>query len=157
MPATSRIARILSEKGIVLPKPNPPTASYVPYVVAGNIVYIAGQGPRVDGALQYAGKVGSERSIEDGQAAARICMLNVLAHLHSACDGDLDRVARAVRVAGLVNCLPDFLHHPTVLNGASDLLLEVFGDAGRHARIATGASSLPFDMSVEIEAQFEIR
>lgn len=152
----SRIARILRKKGIQLPEPNSPKANYVPFVISGSQVYIAGQGPRLLGKLHHTGKVGRDCSIAEGQDAARICMLNVLSHLNVACGGNLDRVVRAVRVAGLVNCLPDFTEHPTVINGGSDLLHEVFGESGQHVRIATGASSLPFNMAVEIEALFEI-
>lgn len=152
----SRIAQVLRDKGIVLPEANPPTANYVPCVVAGSLAFIAGQGPRLAGTLQHVGKVGRDLTVEQGRDAARICMLNVLSHLNAACGGDLDRVVRAVRVAGLVNCGPEFQDHPAVLDGASDLLAEVFGPKGAHARIATGANSLPFGMAVEVEAVFEI-
>ncbi|MDL2210197.1 RidA family protein [Desulfovibrio sp. OttesenSCG-928-O18] len=156
MSGTSRIAGILQEKGIILPTPSTPTASYVPYVITGSLVFISGQGPRHDGKLQYTGKVGKDVTLEEGQQAARICMLNVLSHLNAACGNDLDKVKRAVRIAGLVNCASDFTQHPQVINGASDLLLEIFGERGKHARIATGANSLPANMSVEVEAIFEI-
>ena len=156
MSRSSQIAKILLEKNIILPKPSTPTASYVPYVITGSLVFISGQGPRENGQLQYAGKVGKDITLEEGQHAARLCMLNVLSHLDEACGNNLGKVIRAVRVAGLVNCDPDFTQHPQVINGGSNLLLEIFGDCGKHARIATGAISLPANMSVEIEAVFEI-
>lgn len=156
MSTDSRIAQILRDKGIELPDPNSPSANYVPFTIAQNLVFIAGQGPRLQGTLRHTGKVGRDITIEQGYGAARLCMLNVLAHLQVACGGNLDRVVRAVRVAGLVNCGPEFTQHPAVINGGSDLLVEIFGDKGKHARIATGACSLPFGMAVEIEAVFEI-
>ena len=152
----SKIDALLKEKGIVLPEPSVPGGNFVPYVVSGSLVFIAGQAPRRDGKLEYLGKVGKDLSVEEGQKAARLCMLNILCHLKTACGGNLDRVARAVRLAGLVNCGPDFTEHPKVTNGASDLLVELFGEKGKHARISTGASSLPSNMAVEIEAVFEI-
>ena len=152
----NRIEQRLQKLHITLPPANAPRGSYVPYVISQGHVYIAGQGPRLDGKLQFTGKVGHDLSIEEGRQAARICGLNILSHLQAACGGDLNRVVRAVRVAGLVNCTPEFTEHPTVINGASDLFHEIFGEKGLHARIATGAISLPFDMAVEIEALFEI-
>ena len=156
MSRSSQIAKILLEKNITLPKPAAPIASYVPYVITGSLIFISGQGPRQDGQLRYTGKVGKDITMGEGQHAARLCMLNVLSHLDDACGNSLGKVIRAVRVAGLVNCDPDFTQHPQVINGASDLLLEIFGDRGKHARTATGAVSLPANMSVEIEAVFEI-
>ncbi len=151
-----RIKDRLAELGLVLPQTQPPVANYVPFAVTGNLVVISGQLPMRDGKLAYAGKLGAAVSIEDGQAAARQCFLNILAHLNTACDGDLDRVARLVRLGGFVACTPDFTNHPAVINGASDLAVAVFGDAGRHARAAVGVASLPLDAAVEVEAMFEI-
>lgn len=150
------IDKRLAELGIVLPKPAQPVATYVPWVRTGNLVYISGQGAMKDGKLQYTGKVGDTLSVEDAIASARLTAINILAHLRDACGGDLDRVKRVVKLLGLVNCTPAFGDHPKVINGASDLMVEVFGDKGRHARSAVGAPSLPFGLSVEVEAIVEI-
>ena len=153
----SRIEQRLAQLGLSLPAPGAPGGNYVPFVKVGNLVFMAGQVCRVDGKMQYVGKVGSTVSIEDGKQAARVCALNLLAQLKVACDGDLDRVERCVRLGGFVNCGPDFLEQPKVINGASDFLIEVMGDAGRHARTAVGAVALPMDSAVEVEAIFQIR
>lgn len=150
------INKRLAELGIVLPTPAKPIANYVPWVKTGNLVYISGQGAMKDGKLQYTGKVGDTVSIEDAIASARLTAINIIAHLRDACGGDLDRVKRIVKLLGLVNCTPAFGDHPKVINGASDLMVEVFGDKGRHARSAVGAPSLPFGLSVEVEAIVEI-
>ncbi|WP_188577039.1 RidA family protein [Azorhizobium oxalatiphilum] len=153
---SGRVEKRLAELGIVIPEAGSPRANYVPFVNYNGLVFISGQGPRRDGALVYAGKVGAERTPEEAYEAARICAINLIAHLKVACDGDLDRVQQVVRLAGIVNCVPEFDAHPQVINGASDLICAVFGDAGRHARIATGTSSLPSQMTVEIEGCFGI-
>lgn len=145
----------LAELGITLPDAPAPVANYVPYVVTGNLVFISGQ-VSLEGKTKHVGKVGGEKTVEDGQRAARACALNLIAHLKKACDGDLDRVRRCVKLGGFVNCTPDFAGHPPVINGASDLIVEVFGDAGRHARFAVGAPNLPADFTVEIDGVFEI-
>ncbi|MDP1699803.1 MAG: RidA family protein [Aestuariivirga sp.] len=150
------INKRLAELGIVLPTPAKPIANYVPWVRTGNLVYISGQGAMKDGKLQYAGRVGDTVSIEDAVISARLTGINIIAHLRDACGGDLDRVKRIVKLLGLVNCTPAFGDHPQVINGASDLMVEVFGDKGRHARSAVGAPSLPFGLSVEVEAIAEI-
>jgi enamine deaminase RidA (YjgF/YER057c/UK114 family) len=150
------IDKRLAELGIVLPKPAQPVATYVPWVRTGNLVYISGQGAMKDGKLQYTGKVGDTLSIEDAIASARLTGINIISHLRDACGGDLDRVKRIVKLLGLVNCTPTFGEHPKVINGASDLMVEVFGDKGRHARSAVGAPSLPFGLSVEVEAIVEV-
>jgi enamine deaminase RidA (YjgF/YER057c/UK114 family) len=150
------IDKRLAELGIVLPAPAQPVATYVPWVRTGNLVYISGQGAMKDGKLQYAGRVGDTVPIEDAIASARLTAINVIAHLRDACGGDLDRVKRIVKLLGFVNCTPAFGDHPKVINGASDLMVEVFGDKGRHARSAVGAPSLPFGLSVEVEAIVEI-
>jgi enamine deaminase RidA (YjgF/YER057c/UK114 family) len=150
------IDKRLAELGIVLPTPAQPVATYVPWVRTGNLVYISGQGAMKDGKLQYTGKVGDTLSIEDAVASARLTAINIITHLRDACGGDLDRVKRVVKLLGLVNCTPTFGDHPKVINGASDLMVEVFGDKGRHARSAVGAPSLPFGLSVEVEAIVEI-
>ena len=150
------IDKRLAELGIVLPKPAQPVATYVPWVRTGNLVYISGQGAMKDGKLQYTGKVGDTLSIEDAIASARLTAINIIAHLRDACGGDLDRVKRIVKLLGFVNCTPTFGDQPKVINGASDLMVEVFGDKGRHARSAVGAPALPFNLSVEVEAIAEI-
>jgi len=146
----------LTELGITVPVAQPPVATYVPFVRTGNLVIVSGQLPMAQGKLAFAGKLGESVSLEDGQAAARQCFLNVLAHVNTACDGDLDRVVRVVRLGGFVACAPSFSQHPAVINGASDLAVAIFGDAGRHARAAVGVTSLPLDAAVELEAIFEI-
>ena len=146
----SVIAARLAELGIVLPNPVAPVANYVPFVRMGSLLVVSGQislGP--DGLV--AGKLGGGISIEDGQKAARLCGLNVLAHIQSAV-GNLDNVIRIVRLGGFINCTADFPSLPQVMNGASDLMVEVFGDKGRHARAAVGVSALPFGVAVEVEA-----
>ncbi|MDQ8032676.1 MAG: RidA family protein [Bordetella sp.] len=147
----------LAELGLALPAVNPPRGSYVPSVRAGDLLFIAGQAPRLDGVLKFSGRVGRDLSVEAGREAAALCALNLLGHLAQACDDDLARVAGAVRLAGVVNCAEDFDAHSKVLDGASDLLAQVLGERGRHARIATGASSLPSGMAVEVEAIFQLR
>jgi len=150
------IDKRLAELGIVLPTPAQPVATYVPWVRTGNLVYISGQGAMKDGKLQYTGKVGDTVSIEDAVASARLTGINIITHLRDACGGDLDRVKRIVKLLGLVNCTPTFGDHPKVVNGASDLMVEVFGDKGRHARAAFGVGSLPMGTSVEIEMIVEV-
>jgi enamine deaminase RidA (YjgF/YER057c/UK114 family) len=152
----ARITEKLTELGITLPALQPPVATYIPYVITGNLVVISGQLPMISGKLAWSGKLGAGVSDAQGTAAARQCLLNVLAHLNRACDGDLDRVARVVRLGGFIACTPDFTAHPTIMNGASDLAVEIFGESGRHARATVGVPSLPFDAPVEIEGMFEI-
>lgn len=146
----------LQELNITLPAPPAPVASYVPYVVTGNMVFISGQVTMAADGLKYVGKVGADISLEDGKAAARLCAINVIAQVKAACGGDLDRVKRCVKVGVFVNALPDFTQHPEIANGASDLFQEVFGDAGKHSRAAVGAGSLPRGVATEVEAVFEI-
>ena len=153
---SGRIDTRLKELSITLPKATPPVASYVPYVISGNLVFISGQvtfGPQ---GLEYIGQLGKEFTVEEGQAAARLCALNVIAQLREACGGNLDRVSRCVKVTGFVNAVQGFAQHPEVINGASDTIVQVFGDIGRHARAAVGAGSLPRNVAVEVEAIFEI-
>jgi enamine deaminase RidA (YjgF/YER057c/UK114 family) len=146
----------LAQLGIALPASVPPAANYVPWARTGNLLFIAGQVPTKDGKDLYSGKLGAGVSIEDGQAAARLCAVNILAQVKTALGGDLDRVVRCVRLTGFVNCAPDFGDQPKVVNGASDLMVEVFGDAGRHARAAVGSASLPRGVAVEVDAIFEV-
>jgi enamine deaminase RidA (YjgF/YER057c/UK114 family) len=151
-----RIDMKLAELGITLPRPMPPIANYVPYVVTGNVVVVSGQVPAVDGRIAVTGKVGQGVSLDQGIEAARLCFINVLVHLKAACGGDLDRVTRVVRLGGFVASPSDFNQHAQVMNGASDLAVAVFGEAGRHARTTIGVPSLPADAAVEVEGLFEI-
>jgi len=150
-----RIAARLEELGITLPSAPKPAANYVPYVTTGNLVFIAGQVSQA-GDEKYVGKVGQEVDVETAQKAARACGLAILAQLAAALDGDLDRVTRCVKLGGFVNCDGSFDQMPAVVNGASDLMVEVFGDKGAHARFAVGAPNLPFNFSVEVDAVFEV-
>ena len=152
----ANIDRRIAQLGIELPNPAPPAGSYVPFVLVGGLLLVAGQLPMWNATLKYDGRVGAEITLADGIAAARLCGLNLLAQARVACEGDLDRVRRVVRLAGFVQAGPGFTDHPKVLNGASDLMVEVFGQAGRHARVAVGAASLPLGAAVEVEGMFEI-
>jgi enamine deaminase RidA (YjgF/YER057c/UK114 family) len=151
----SDIEKRLIELRIVLPAPVAPVATYVPYVVARNLVFISGQVSFSGGAL-IKGRLGADLDVEAGVGAARACGLNLLAHLRAAAGGDLDRVKRVVKLGAFVNCTPDFTDQPKVANGASDLMVEVFGEKGRHARAAVGAPSLPLGAAVEIDGVFEL-
>jgi len=146
----------LKELNIVLPTPPSPVASYVPYVISGKNVFVSGQVTLTPEGLKYVGTVGKELSLEDGKAAARLCALNAIAQAKAACGGDLERVKRIVKLTVFVNAIPGFAQHPEVANGASDLFVEVFGDAGRHARSSVGAVSLPRNVATEVEAILEI-
>jgi len=146
----------LAELGITLPKPMAPIATYVPVVVVGSLVVISGQLPAVDGRVAITGKLGSGLAVEQGQQAAQRCFINVLAHLKAAAEGDLDRVRRVVRLGGFIACAPDFTQQAQVMNGASDLAVAVFGEAGRHARTTIGVAALPLDAAVEVEGMFEL-
>ena len=153
---TGAIDARLAELGIALPEAPAPAANYVPWAVTGDLVFISGQIPLRDGGPSHVGKLGEAFSVEDGRECARIVAVNILAQLKAACGGDLDRVRRCVKLGGFVNSTPDFTDQPKVINGASDLIVEVFGERGRHARFAVGAPALPFDVAVEIDAVFEI-
>jgi enamine deaminase RidA (YjgF/YER057c/UK114 family) len=146
----------LKELGIEIKQPAAPVANYVGYVKTGNLVFVSGQVTLKDGKIQYQGKLGADVSLEDGQAAARICATNIIAQLKAACDGDLDRVRRIVKLGGFVNSTPDFADQPKVINGASDLMVEVFGDKGKHARAAVSAGALPMQVAVEVDCVAEI-
>lgn len=151
-----KVEQTLAGLGIHLPLAVAPAANYVPARRAGNHIYISGQVPSENGKDKYTGKLGSDFSVEEGQAAARLCAVNILAQLKTALNGDLDRVVGVIRLGGFVNAEPDFKDHPKVINGASDLMVEVFGEAGRHARAAVGCYSLPRNVPVEVEALFEV-
>ncbi len=146
----------MSKLGITLPEAAAPVANYVGYVKTGNLVFVSGQITLKDGKPMYLGKVGAEISLEDGQNAAKLCAVNIVAQLKAACDGDLDRVRRIVKLGGFVNSTPEFTDQPKVINGASDLMVAVFGDKGKHARAAVSAGSLPLGVAVEIDAVVEI-
>jgi len=154
---SGRIEARLRELGIELPQASAPAANYVPYVRTGDLLFISGQLPIWNGERRFKGKLGHEIAVEQGQEAARLCGLNVLAHLRNALDGDLDRVLRCVRLGGFVNCVESFTEQPQVVNGCSNLMAEVLGDRGRHARTAVGVNVLPFDLAVEVESLFEVR
>ena len=146
----------LAELGIVLPEPVAPVANYVPYVISGNLVFISGQvsiGP--DGLIT--GKLGADMGVDAGVQAAHACGINLIAQLKAACNGDLSRVKRVVKLGAFVNCTGDFTDQPKVINGTSDLMVAVFGDAGRHARAAVGAPCLPMNAAVEVDGVFEIK
>jgi enamine deaminase RidA (YjgF/YER057c/UK114 family) len=146
----------LAKRGIEIPNLTPPVANYVPWTRSGHQVFVSGQVSLKDGKLHHAGIVGDLVSLEDGQRSARMAALNVVAYIRDACSGDLSRVKRVLKVNGFVAATARFTDHPKVVNGASDLFVEVFGDLGRHARAAVGVSSLPLGASVEIEAIVEI-
>ncbi len=151
----SKIDARLAELGLILPEPVAPVANYVPFVISGNLVFLSGQVSIGPGGL-ITGKLGADVELEKGVEAAHACGVNLIAQLRAACDGDLDRVKRVVKLGGFVNCTPDFTDQPKVVNGASDLMVGVFGDSGRHARAAVGAPSLPLNAAVEVDGVFEI-
>ncbi len=146
----------LAELGIEVPEAAAPVANYVGFVKSGNLVFVSGQVTLKDGEFKHVGKLGAEISLEEGQAAARLCAVNIIAQLKAACGGDLDRVKRIVKLGGFVNSTPDFTQQPQVINGASDLMVEVFADKGKHARAAVSAGALPLGIAVEIDAVAEI-
>jgi enamine deaminase RidA (YjgF/YER057c/UK114 family) len=152
---TGRIEKRLTDLRIALPSPPIPAANYVPTVQSGNLLFCSGQVSAIPGGKAMTGKLGAGVSMEQGQEAARICAINLLAQAKAAL-GDLDRIKRCVRLGGFINAQPDFKPLPLVMNGASDLMVEIFGDAGRHARTTVGVAELPNDASVEVEAIFEI-
>jgi len=145
----------LAELGITLTEAPAPAANYVPFVISGNLVFISGQISRGESGL-ITGQLGGGLDVAAGRAAARTCALALISQLKAACGGDLDRLVRVVKLNGFVNAAPDFTDHPAVVNGASDLMVEVFGDRGRHARAAVGSVSLPLGVAVEVEGVFEI-
>ncbi|XYK80621.1 MAG: RidA family protein [Labrenzia sp.] len=152
---TSKTEARLAELGITLPDAAAPAANYVPFVKTGNQLFISGQLPMDSGAIAVTGKLGDGLEVVDGQKAAKLCAINLLAQAKAA-TGDLDKVVRLVKIVGFVNSTGEFTDQPKVINGASDFLVEAMGDSGRHARSAVSAASLPFGAAVEIEAIFEI-
>ena len=153
----SAIEARLAELGIELPEPQlPRVAKILPALIVERTLYVSGQVTTWNGELRYIGKVGREFDLEEGRAAARLSALNVLAQAKRALGGDLDRVARVVNLRGYVNAMPDFVDIPAVVNGASELMIDLFGDAGRHTRTAVGVAVMPFDVAIEAEAVFAI-
>ncbi len=151
-----RVEQRLAALGIELPQAGAPAGNYVPTVFAGGLLFLSGQLCGWNGERRFIGRLGRELTIEQGRQAARLCGLNIIAHLRNAL-GDLDRVVRCVRLSGFVRATEDFVDHAKVLNGCSDLMVEVFGEAGWHTRVAVGANGLPYGMAVEIESIFEVR
>jgi len=145
----------LEALNILLPSPPKPVGSYAPVVITGNLAFVSGQIPIRDGKVIYAGKVSKDLSVEDAQRAARLCIINALAQIKTKL-GSLDRISKIIRVSGFVNSPPEFTDQPKVINGASDLLFEIFGQKGQHTRIAVGVSSLPLNSAVEIDLIVEI-
>lgn len=152
----SKVEERLSALGLTLPQPNPPVANYVPFVRVGDLVHISGQ-VSIDAGGGIRGTVGEEVDMETAKAAARLCGVNLIAQMKAACDGDLDRVVRVVKLGGFVQAGANFLEIPQVVNGASDLMVEAFGDAGKHARSAVGVYRLPLGFSVEVDAVVQVR
>ena len=147
----------LAELDITLPTPTPPVANYVPFTISGATLYVSGQITMWEGEVKYIGQVGKSISKEDAYQAARICGINIIAQVKKACSGDLDRVTKVLKLGGFVNCNPEFLDIPDIINGASDLMVQVFGsEIGSHSRFAVGAASLPLGIATEVDGTFEI-
>lgn len=146
----------LQELGLEIPEAAAPVANYVAYVVTGKLCFVSGQVTVQGGEFKHQGKLGAEISVDEGYQAARLCGINIISQLKAACGGDLDKIKRIVKLTGFVNSTPDFTDQPKVINGASDLMVEVFGDAGRHSRAAVSAGSLPVGVAVEVEAVAEL-
>jgi enamine deaminase RidA (YjgF/YER057c/UK114 family) len=152
----STIEQRLQALNITLPTPAAPVANYVPFMRSGNLLFISGQLPMGPNGLAYKGKVPTDIPAEEGKAAAKLCAINLLAQAKAAL-GNLENITRCVKIGGFVNCPPDFYDHASIINGASDFLVEILGDAGRHARAAIGSSALPLNAAVEVEAIFEVK
>lgn len=154
---TNPIETRLSELGIQLPVASAPAANYAPYVVSGNTIFVSGQIPVLDGELKFLGKLGDDVSDDNGYQSARLCALNIISQAKAACGGDLSRIKKIVKLGGFVNCTSDFSDMPKVINGASDLMVEIFGkDIGSHARFAVGAPGLPLNVTTEVDAVIEL-
>lgn len=153
---TGKVEKRLAEAGVELPQAPAPAANYVPYTISGNLLVISGQVTLGPNGIEYVGKLGHDTDVETGQAAARLCAINILAQARAAL-GDLDRITKVLKIQGFVNSTPDFTEHPSVINGASDFLVEILGEAGKHARAAVGMSSLPLGVAVEIDAMIEFK
>ena len=153
---TSKVEQRLLKIGVTIPDAPSPAANYLPFTRAGNLVFVSGQVPFVDGKLEITGTVGENASVEDAQGQAKVCAINLLAQLKVACSGDLDRVVKVVKLGAFVASANDFFNQPIVVNAASDLMVEAFGEAGRHARFAVGTNALPLNCLVEIDGIFEV-
>jgi len=147
----------IKELGLTIPNLPVALANYVPFKIADNLIYISGQAPIKDGVMQYTGKVGKDISIEDGVKAAELCCINILAGLKKAVNQDWNQLDSFIKLGGFVNCFEDFTYHPKIINGASDLLVNIFGEQGKHSRFAVGTNSLPMNISVEIDAIIKIK
>lgn len=147
----------IKDLGLFIPEIPGAIANYVPFKVVDHLMYISGQAPIKDGVMQYTGKVIQDISIEEGVKAAELCCINIIAALKKGIDNDWDKLDNFVKLGGFVNCSNDFIDHPKIINGASDLLVKIFGDKGKHARFAVGSNSLPMNISVEIEAIIKIK
>jgi len=154
---TSLVDERLRSLCIELPAPSSPGANYVPFVQSGNLLFLTGQLSQWNGERRFIGKLGRDFSVEEGQQAARLCALNLVAQARHALNGDLNRVSRCIRIAGYVNSAPEFSGQSQVINGASDLFVQVFGESGRHTRMSVGVAALPYGVAVEVEAVLEIR
>ncbi|MEX0694938.1 MAG: RidA family protein [Rhodospirillales bacterium] len=151
-----KIEARMKELGIELPEATTPAANYIPYVVSGKLVFISGQITLLNGKIEYIGRIGDEFTIDEGYQAARLCGLNLLTQAKAAAGGDLDNIKRVVKLGGFVNAVPGFTNQPEVINGASDLMVEVLGENGKHARAAVSAGALPRNVAVEIDGIFEL-
>tara|TARA_B100001540_G_scaffold292681_1_gene291190 strand:+ start:722 stop:1186 length:465 start_codon:yes stop_codon:yes gene_type:complete len=147
----------IKDLGLIISEPPAAVANYVPYKVINNILYVSGQAPSQNGKILYTGKVGDKISEEDGILAAELCCLNIIAALKKSINGEWERLDSFIKLGGFVNCNSDFKNQPKIINGASDLLVKIFGDQGRHTRFAVGSNSLPLDISVEIDAIIKIK
>ena len=153
---TSKVEQRLREIGVTIPNAPSPAANYLPFTRTGNLVFVSGQVPFVDGKLEVTGTVGKNASVEEAQDQAKICAINLIAQVKVACDGDLDRVVKVVKLGAFVASAKDFFNQPVVVNAASDLMVQAFGENGRHARFAVGTNALPLNCLVEIDGVFEI-
>ena len=147
----------IKDLGLIISEPPVAIANYVPFKVVDNLVYVSGQGPIQNGKIMYTGKVGDDVSEEDGILAAKLCCLNIIASLRTSINGDWDRLDNFVKLGGFVNCRDDYINQPKIINGASDLLVNIFGEQGKHTRFAVGSNSLPMNISVEIDAIIKIK
>jgi len=147
----------IKELGLEIPDLPPPLANYVPIKIIDNLLYISGQAPSKNGKIIYKGKVGDLISEEDGILAAELCCINIIAGLKKSIDGNWDKLKEFIKIGGFVNCNSNFINHPKIINGASDLLVKIFGEQGKHTRFAVGSNSLPLDISVEIDAIIKLR
>ena len=147
----------IKDLGLIISEPPVALANYVPFKIIDNLVYVSGQGPIQNGKIIYAGKIGQMISEEEGILAAELCCLNIIASLHKSISGDWDRLDNFVKLGGFVNCKDNYINQPKIINGASDLLVKIFGEQGKHTRFAVGSNSLPMNISVEIDAIIKIK